>query len=193
MNAQSFSVVPGNERTKAFATLLSAFTDDPFERWMYPDLQDYLTHFPRFLAAFGGNAFDQDTVWTLGDFAAVALWLPPEVGPDEDAIVSVLRETLLPEHEDTFTLLEKMDEVHPKYRHWYLPWFGVHAGSQGQGLGSQLMDHCLKLVDQSHLPAYLESPNPRNVSFYERHGFVVTGVAEVGACPPIVFMLREAQ
>jgi hypothetical protein len=103
------------------------------------------------------------------------------------------RETLLPEHEDAFTLLDQMDEVHPKYRHWYPPWFGVHAGSQGQGLGGQLMDHCLRVVDQGHLPAYLESPNPRNVSFYERHGFVVAGVAEAGACPPIVFMLREAQ
>lgn len=30
-----------------------------------------------------------------------------------------------------------------------------------------------------HLPAYLDSPNPRNVSFYERHGFVVTGEARL--------------
>jgi hypothetical protein len=55
------------------------------------------------------------------------------------------------------------------------------------------MKHCLRVVDNDHLPAYLDSPNPRNVSFYERHGFVVTGEAQAGTCPPIVSMLRAAR
>jgi len=194
MGFRSFSLVPDNEKTKAFDTLVSAFTDDPFERWMYPDLPDYLTHFPKFLAAFGGNAFAEQTVWTLDDFAAVALWLPPGKEPDGDAIVAVLTESLPAEqHADTFALLDEMDGAHPKYPLWYLPWFGVDAASQGRGLGSELMTHCLKVVDASHLPAYLESPNPRNVSFYERHGFLVAGVAQVGACPPVTFMQRGAR
>jgi GNAT superfamily N-acetyltransferase len=194
MGSPYFSPVPDDGKARAFATLVSAFTDDPFERWMYPALPDYLTHFPQFLAAFGGNAFAEQTVWTLDDFSAVALWLPPGKEPDGDAIVRVLTESLPAEqHEDAFALLDKMDEAHPKYPLWYLPWFGVVAGSQGMGLGSQLMNECLKVVDASHLPAYLESPNPRNVSFYERHGFLVTGVAEVGACPPVTFMQRAAR
>jgi len=86
-----------------------------------------------------------------------------------------------------------MDEAHPKFPHWYLPWFGVDAAVQGRGLGGELMKHCLTVVDKDHLPAYLDSPNPRNVSFYERHGFVVTGEAQAGTCPPIVSMLRAAR
>ncbi len=73
MSALSFSPVRRDEQARAFATLVSAFTDDPVERWLYPEPQQYLTHFHEFLGAFGGKAFDHQTVWRLGEFAAVAL------------------------------------------------------------------------------------------------------------------------
>jgi GNAT superfamily N-acetyltransferase len=188
---RAFAVVPAALQDRAFATLVSAFVDDPVERWLYPDTDDYLAHFPEFLKAFGGPGFDEQTVWELDDFAAVALWLPPGAEPDGDAIVAVLTDTVAADKlGDTFAVMEEM--VHPTYPHWYLPWFGVDSAQQGQGLGSQLMEQCLSVVDASHLPAYLESPNPRNVSFYERHGFEVTGHAQAGACPPLTFMLRPA-
>ena len=56
-----------------------------------------------------------------------------------------------------------------------------------------MIKRCLEIVDADHLPAYLESPNPRNVSLYERHGFRLTGEAQAGACPPVVFMARDAR
>ncbi|HEY2598493.1 MAG TPA: GNAT family N-acetyltransferase, partial [Candidatus Dormibacteraeota bacterium] len=62
-----------------------------------------------------------------------------------------------------------------------------------KSLGSQLMRFCLEIIHASHLPAYLETPNPRTISFYQRHGFGTTGVAHAGACPPITFMQRAAQ
>ena len=52
------------------------------------------------------------------------------------------------------------------------------------------MEPCLSIVDASHLPAYLETPNPRTIPFYERHGFEVVGEARAGACPPVAFMAR---
>jgi ribosomal protein S18 acetylase RimI-like enzyme len=183
-----------SERNAALDTLVVAFTADPVERWLYPEAHRYLTHFPTFLSAFGGNAFAEHTVWQLGAFAGVALWLPPHLELDGDAIAGVLTETVSPEKlDDTFAVLGQMDKAHPKFPHWYLPWFGVDAAVQGRGLGGELMKHCLTVVDKDHLPAYLDSPNPRNVSFYERHGFVVTGEAQAGTCPPIVSMLRAAR
>jgi ribosomal protein S18 acetylase RimI-like enzyme len=194
MSGLSFSPVPENEHARALATLVSAFTDDPVERWLYPETQNYLTHFPEFLAAFGGKAFDNQTVWSLGECAAVALWLPPGTEPDGETITAVLTEGVSPEkHGDMFSVLAQMDSAHPQYPHWYLPWFGVEAGLQGKGLGGMLMAPCLEIVDASHLPAYLESPNPRNLAFYERHGFEVTGTAQAGTCPPVTFMLRLAR
>ena len=46
------------------------------------------------------------------------------------------------------------------------------------------MTPCLDIVDRDHLPAYLDSTNPRNVSFYQRHGFEVTGRWQAGDSPP---------
>lgn len=93
-------------------------------------------------------------------------------------------------HDDTFAVLGQMDAAHPTYRHWYLPWFAVDTALQGMGLGGQLMAPCLQIVDDTHLPACLETPNPRTIPFYQRHGFEVTGEAQAGTCPPITFMLR---
>ena len=192
MSALSFAPVPDTDASRVYQTLLSAFTDDPVERWLYPGFPDYSVHFPRFLAAFGGRAFDEQTVRRLGDYSAVALWLPPGVTPDGDAIGTVLSETVASEKQgDTFAVLAQMDAAHPTFPHWYLPWFGVDSTLQGQGIGGQLLERCLvEFADAAPLPAYLETPNPRSISFYERHGFEVTGTAQAGQCPPITFMLR---
>ena len=190
----AFSPIPASQNAEALATLVSAFSDDPVERWLWPETQSYLDHFPTFLAAFGGESFTQQTAWRVGDCSAVALWLPPGAEADGEAVVAVLTETVAPElHADVFAVMEQIDAAHPRYEHWYLPWLGVRAAEQGQGLGGELLRACLRVVDASHLPAYLETPNPRTISFYGRHGFVVTGVTQTEACPPLSFMLRSAR
>jgi GNAT superfamily N-acetyltransferase len=172
--------------------LLSAFRADPVERWLYPDEKDYDEHFPKFMAAFGGEAFAHDTVWRLDDFAAVAMWLPPDAVSDGDEIVRVLMTTVdQSRHSDTMVAIEQMDVAHPHFPHWYLPWFGVDAKLQGIGLGGILMAACLQSIDGTGLPAYLETPNPCTIRFYERHGFMVTGSTRTADCPPITLMLRR--
>ena len=74
----SFSPVPDTEQAKAYEVLISAFTNDPVERWLYPELPQYLAHFPQFLATFGGAAFDAGTVWRLGNFALSPSGCPPK-------------------------------------------------------------------------------------------------------------------
>ena len=188
----AFSVLRGGEEQRAVDVLVTAFTADPVIRWMYPDATGYLTRFPAFLRAFGGKAFTCQTVWRLGEFEAVALWFPPQVEPDGDAVIAeVKRSVAQDQHVDLFAVLDQMDAGHPTFPHWYLPWFGVEGARQGKGIGSELMRNCLGFVDRDHLPAYLESPNPRNIPFYERQGFEVTGVSQSGACPPVYSMLRS--
>jgi len=194
MSALSFSAADESEQDRVYATLVLAFAADPVERWLYPEPHQYLSHLPGFLAAFGGRAFAERTVWRLGEFSAVALWLPPGTEADGEAITTSLAETVSEDkHDDMFDVVGQMGAAHPTYPHWYLPWFGVDTALQGKGLGSQLMTPCLQIVDDTHLPAYLETPNPRTISFYQRHGFEVTGQAQAGTCPPMTFMLRAAQ
>ncbi len=192
MSALDFTVLRDGEEQTALDVLVTAFTADPVIRWFYPDATSYLTHFPSFLRAFGGKAFATRTAWTLGEFDAVALWFPPHVEPDGDAVVAEVMHSVAPEqHEDLIAVLEQMDGAHPTFSHWYLPWFGVDGARQGRGIGNELMLKCLEVVDQDQLPAYLESPNPRNISFYERHGFEITGTIQAGSTPPLWPMVRR--
>ena len=76
MSATAVSRVRESEQARVVDLLVAAFASDPVERWMYPEPERYFTHFPEFLAAFGGKAFETRTAWRLGDFSAIALWLP---------------------------------------------------------------------------------------------------------------------
>ena len=193
MHDLSLTKASSEERANVIATLVLAFAGDPVERWLYPEPGHYLESFPTFLDAFGGRAFDEGTVWRSGDFGAVAMWLPPGAEQDGQAIVDLLAASVpRHKHEDMYLALEQMDEAHPRFPHWYLPWLGVDPSVQGQGLGSRLLRHCLRFVDETKQPAYLETPNPRTIPFYERHGFEVTGATQAGRCPPITFMSRRA-
>jgi ribosomal protein S18 acetylase RimI-like enzyme len=94
------------------------------------------------VAAFAGDAFQQGTVWRVGDFHAVAIWLAPDAHTNEEQVVSVLREAVAPElHKDMFSVLEQMAQAHPTFQHWYLPWLGVEPEHQGSGLGGRLLQH----------------------------------------------------
>ncbi len=92
----SVSLAHQSDRDEVISTLVSAFVDDPVERWLYPESEQYRAHFPEFVAAFGGEAFRQQSVWTLSEFTAVALWLAPDTQPDGEAITTVLRQSVSP-------------------------------------------------------------------------------------------------
>jgi ribosomal protein S18 acetylase RimI-like enzyme len=78
--------------------------------------------------------------------------------------------------------------------HWYLGYVGVAPGHQGQGIGAALLREVLVKADADAVPAYLESSNERNLSLYERHGFVVTKAFQaLGRGPTIWRMWREPQ
>ena len=192
MTAASIEVIETADRRRGIATLTMAFVADPIMRWVWPDPDQYATYWPRFAEVFGGRAFDHGTAYGLDDCLAVALWLPPGVGPDEEAFLALLAESTDEQIlHDLDGFLEQMDQLHPSADHWYLPLTGVDANAQGRGLGSRLLRHGLAIVDRDGLPAYLEATSPRNREFYEHNGFNVIGVIQAGASPPMWAMLRE--
>ncbi len=108
-------------------------------------------------------------------------------------MASALSETVAAEkQEELFAVLEQIGEAHAVEPHWYLPWLAVEPDRQGDGIGDHLLTHCLEVVDESGSPAFLETPNPRNVGFYGRHGFEVGAVTESTNCPPLTSMRRAA-
>jgi ribosomal protein S18 acetylase RimI-like enzyme len=173
--------------------LVRAFSADPVSRWVWPDSQQYQMHFPSVIKAFGGKAFTHGTAYYVDGYAGAALWLPPDIHPDKDALNSIFQQTVSEQiQKNVLAVFEQMGRYHPSEPHWYLTLMGVDPFQQGKGFGSALMQHALIQCDRDSKLAYLESPNvPKNISLYQRHGFELLGTIQVGMSPPLFPMLRR--
>lgn len=179
---------------RAIAALVSSFVADPFVRWMLPDAAQYFQYFPQLVSHFGGGAFDHGTAYRSGDFRAAALWLPPGIKPNDEAMDVVMEEAVAKEFQaDVFSVLEEVDASHPEVDHWYLPIVGVDPVAQGNGYGAALLAHGLSVCDDAHVAAYLESSNPANIPFYEGFGYEVIGEFRSGNSPALTPMFRAAR
>lgn len=88
-NSVQVSSVGKADEARAIATVALAFASDPMMRWSFSGPALYLEIAQPFIRAFGGNAFQHGTADVAGDFAAVALWLPPNVEPDVGAMIEI--------------------------------------------------------------------------------------------------------
>jgi len=174
--------------------LTLAFCADPVMRWLYPHPGKFLKHFPELMKLFGEQAISNDCAHYVDGFVGAAMWLPPGVSLDFDAVGSLLQrtvdESLLA---DLFAVFSRMPEYHPHEPHWYLAAIGIDPSRQNQGQGAALIEHALRTCDREHQSAYLESSNPRNISFYRKHGFEVLATLQSGSSPPLTPMYRSAR
>ena len=181
-----------DEMSRAVAAIVAAFLTDPIARFAWPSPHDYLLCMPLGTREFAGASFKHGTAYVSGDLGGAALWLPPGVHPNGEALERIFRDTAKAEHlDDLLATFEKMEQWHPKEPHWYLPMIGVEPNAQGKGLGAELMRHAVERCDQEKALSYLESSNPRNISLYLRHGFEVLGEIRFGAGPLVTPMLRR--
>ena len=174
--------------------MVLAFAGDPVARWMYRDPRRYLAYWGQFIRAFASKAFSTNTAWCITGNLGSALWFPPGVKPDQDAIAAILDESV-PSNvmADVNAVFGEMEACHPRDPHWYLPTIGIEPDCHNKGLGSALLSASLGRCDQEHMPAYLESSNPANTALYQRFGFEALGVIRVGHSPPMLPMLRAAR
>ena len=187
------TLTPADE-PQAVHTIVLAFAADPVARWSLPNAHQYIQTMPHITRAFGGRAFAHGSAFCSGDVVGAALWLPPGVQPDDAALTALMEQAVAPTiRGEVFGMFEEMAKYHPAEPHWYLPLIGVDPAHQGNGHGDALMAYALERCDREHLPAYLESSNPRNISLYRRHGFEPVGTIQVGSSPTMVPMLREAK
>jgi GNAT superfamily N-acetyltransferase len=122
--------------------------------------------------AFAGKAFEYGTAHYVEGFTGAALWHPPDVLPDEEALSSLVLRTVSEEmHEEVFAVLEQQVSYHPTEPHWYLPFIGVDPALQGKGYGSALLRHALAICDRNHQIAYLDASRPQSIPLYERQRF----------------------
>lgn len=203
MDTPAIRTLTSEERDRAIAVQVMAFSTDPVMRWFYPDAAAYLEHFPGFAKAFGGRAFANGTAYVAdgsdgldgsNGFAGAAFWLPVGEENDTEAIAETMMASLSPERlESLEPMMGAMERFHTKEPHWYLAMVGVDPARQGQGVGSALLRHTLALCDADGVAAYLESSNPKNVPLYQRYGFEVIGEIQHADSPVFYPMLRPAR
>lgn len=176
-----------------------AFHDDPVACFMFATDRRRRRGLRRFFGIQLRHMYMADgEVWTTDDLAGAALWAPPgKPKPgwrDLWHLSPLLRELVflgrrLP---DAANLLAEVDRRRPRQPHWYLATLGTEPARQGKGVGSALLSPVLERCDQEGLPAYLESSKERNLAFYGRHRFEVTGSFDApGGGPRLWFMWRE--
>jgi ribosomal protein S18 acetylase RimI-like enzyme len=179
--------------------LARAFDDDPVPQFLFRGnwrRQRGLRTF--FRIQLRHMYLDEGEVWTTTDVGGVAMWAPPgkpRPGWSDLAHLAPVVPYLtgLGRHfPDAVRLLAAVDRARPRPAHWYLATLGTDPDRQGQGIGSALLQAVLRRVDEHGLPAYLESSKERNIAFYARHGFEVTGeIHTPGGGPTLWLMWRE--
>ena len=194
MTTVQVQAVTKYDERQAIDVIVLPFSMDPVVRWLYPNPHQYLINFPELVKAFCGRAFEQGTAQYLEGFIGAALWLPPDVQPDEEPVGELLQRTIPEEDQGTvFSVLEQMGSFHPSEPHWYLPMIGVDPTHQSKGHGAALLQRTLSKCDSQKTLAYLDSTNPKNIPLYERHGFELLGTIQEEGTPPIYPMLRKPQ
>jgi len=149
-------------------------------------------------------AFLRDLVVPFGELwlaeeeagpVAAAAWLRPDVGvpAPAQAALDMRLDDLAGDRAAAAREAEAVCRpLRPSTPHFYLASLGVRRGAQGRGLGSALLEPVLREAARLGVPAYLETSTPRNVRFYERAGFAVTGEVDVpGGGPHVWAMLRD--
>lgn len=180
------------ENSRAIDSIVLGFSADPILRWLYPEPQKYLTNCPKLVQNFGGGAFKHSSAYQIQNYAGAALWLPPDVHPNEEGLTELLQDSLVGAKQDEmFSMFEQMDSFHPDEPCWHLAIVAVDPFHQNKGFGSALMKHTLEAVDNSKKLAYLESTNEANLTLYRRHGFELVGNIQAGNSPPMFPMIRE--
>jgi GNAT superfamily N-acetyltransferase len=164
----------------AARALTNAFMEDPLQRYVFPDEAERkersIPHFSALLQY--GLLFGE--VFTGDQFEGAVIWLRPgetTVTPEkaEQSGLAALPKTI---GEAQFTrfisVLDYADQYHKldmKEPHWYTMVVGVDPSFQGKGYGNALLSPILEEAKSKNIPVYLETAQPKNLSFYQHMGF----------------------
>jgi GNAT superfamily N-acetyltransferase len=179
MNHQIEKLTEANISLAAQA-LTNAFMEDPLQQYVFPDeavrKSRSIPHFEAVLRY--GVLFGE--VYTTKDHSGAVVWLRPgeTLVTPEKARKSGLASLPITIGGAEFTrfisVLEFADQFHKQDMpapHWYTMVIGVDPKLQGKGYGTSLLSPILKDAEKNNTPVYLETAQPKNISFYQHMGF----------------------
>lgn len=174
--------------------LTDGFAADPVMTWVFgADAEPARRAFFAFMVEEA--LLPLGATWTTNTCSVV--WTPPDQDPwAAEGLAERFMTELAPRLDrgqlERLMTLNATTEVHPTEPHWYLAMLATRRQAQGSGAGTRVLRQTLLQVDADGLPAYLESTNPANVPFYERHGFAGCGEIRLPDGPTLTRMWRPA-
>ncbi|RKT87915.1 Acetyltransferase (GNAT) family protein [Saccharopolyspora antimicrobica] len=152
-------------------TLLRAFADDEFARWLLPDQEHRHRVYREWFGMVLQRAEQHGEVIAGADGLAVQIWLSGRDGPPEmldEAGGRRLAELAGPRMARFREFGELTAARHPAEPHQYLAMIAVDPSVQATGIGSRELRRALQRWD---LPSYLEASSARSRNLYLRLGF----------------------
>lgn len=174
----------------AVATLTRALADYPMSRACFdPDgYLDRLTEYHRLFVS--GIGLPHGRVWVTDDVSAVAVWLPPDLPADAFAPhAAAFQELAGSQGPLTAEYGQAIALFHPRDPVWLLALAAVDPDHQRQGLGRAVITPGLATADADHSPAFVETQDPANLTFYESLGFTVIAELELPHNGPMHYAL----
>jgi ribosomal protein S18 acetylase RimI-like enzyme len=172
------------QRARAVETLVQAFRADPMYACICSDEAERVRSMRPLWDALIRFTLIYGEVWTTPEVSGVACWLAPghtEVGFRQMvrtgfALAWAMMRFSGDARRRIMGVIGYTEKLHRRAMpglHWYLWALGVTPSSQGQGIGSSVLQPVLARADAAGLPCYLETETERNVAFYRKHGFEV--------------------
>lgn len=172
---------------EAARTLAAAFDSYPWTRWSIPG-DGYGVRLERLQAIYLTHAMEHGLVLVSDDLAGVAALLPPQSPEPAESLQTEIAELM----GDRLGIVLGVELPQRSESSWDFATVGVRPENAGQGIGSSIIVESLSRMAASTFPRVsLETSAERNVTLYERHGFVVSHRTEIENGPIVYTMNIE--
>lgn len=159
--------------------LAESFIDDPSFSFIFGDIHQKVGVLNAFFEMFVADAMQRGKIVIAPDEQGACIWYQAEVEIFNEQfeeivskIINILSELAGKESGKRFeSLIEKVGKSEPTQRHCEVFFIGLKPSARGKGIGKSLIKPVLDYADTNQVDCYLVSSSPRNISFYERHGF----------------------
>lgn len=179
----------------AAQALANAFFEDPLQKYTFPEAAERRARSPGHFTAVLNYGLKFGEVYAAESGAGASIWLRPgqtDVTPERAvegglaALPEVMGEDAYSRFFGAIDLAEKFHKMDASEPHWYTMVLGVDPAFQGQGYGKKLLDPVMGQARADGTPVYLETAQPKNITFYQKMGFrLLREVAEPSGGLPL--------
>ncbi|WP_017316599.1 GNAT family N-acetyltransferase [Mastigocladopsis repens] len=168
------------EQTQKAAKILArGFIDDPTFSFILPQSETRLEALTAFFQLFVADGIKRGEVVFAPEEQGVSVWYPTEVAVYDDQfeetfakVVSIASHFGGLEAGERFEQIgKKVEASEPVAPHCEVLWIALVPEARGKGIGGSLLQPVINYSNAKKVGCYLVSSNPRNISFYEKHGF----------------------